>query len=63
MKNLARPLIALAIVVAACVLSARFSEHHEHADPFIALYSHLVPAPLVHPDAHAPASDPKKPVA
>lgn len=58
--NFLRPLIAVALVVASCVLSAQLTPHHATDNPFIALYSHLVPAPLVtnastaH-DAHAPA--------
>lgn len=50
--NFLRPLIALAVIVFACVLSARLTPHHASANPFIALYSHLVPAPLVAPAAH-----------
>ncbi len=60
--NFVRPLIALALVVVSCVLSAQLTPHHATDNPFIALYSHLVPAPLVtnagaaH-DAHAPAAE------
>lgn len=47
-----RPLVALAAIVITCVLGAKLTAHHDHASPFIALYSHLVPAPLVVPGAH-----------
>lgn len=45
--NLLRPILVLALIVGACLVSARFTAHHSVDDPFIALYSHLVPAPLV----------------
>ncbi|MCE9594756.1 MAG: F0F1 ATP synthase subunit A [Planctomycetes bacterium] len=47
-----RPLLAVALIVGTCFLSAHFTPHHPVDDPFIALYSHLVPAPLVKPEAH-----------
>ncbi|MCC6405614.1 MAG: F0F1 ATP synthase subunit A [Planctomycetes bacterium] len=50
--NLLRPVLALALVLGACILSARFTAHHTIDDPFVALYSHLVPAPLVSPAPH-----------
>jgi F-type H+-transporting ATPase subunit a len=39
--------IAVAIIAAACTLSARHSQHHEGANVFLTLYMHLVPSPLV----------------
>ncbi len=44
-----RPLLVLAIVLAACFASSTYSEHHagSNSAPFTALYMHLMPAPLV----------------
>ncbi len=44
-----RALSMLAIVVAACFLSVKFSEHHtgDNSNAFELLYKHLEPAPLV----------------
>jgi F-type H+-transporting ATPase subunit a len=50
-------LAALAILVAACVLSTRFSQHHEGDSVFTTLYMHLVPAALV-ADPHHEGSPP-----
>ncbi len=48
-----RPLLLLAIVVAACFVTVRYSAHHAPLEtPFETLYTHLMPAPLVHPEAH-----------
>ena len=43
---------ALVVIVAACLLSNRFSQHHEGDNVFTTLYMHLIPAPLVE-DPHA----------
>lgn len=48
-------LAALVVVAVACVLSTRFSQHHEGDNVFTTLYMHLVPAALVE-DPHAHAS-------
>jgi F-type H+-transporting ATPase subunit a len=50
--NLLRPILALALIVGTCVFSAKFTAHHAAHDPFVALYSHLVPAPLVAGESH-----------
>ncbi|HVS18650.1 MAG TPA: F0F1 ATP synthase subunit A [Planctomycetota bacterium] len=51
--SLLRPLIALAVVVAACWFGMTFVEHHEVENPneqaFGLLYAHLMPAHLVVP--------------
>ena len=54
--SLARPLLVLVIVLAACLLSTRFSEHHggENADAFNVLYAHVVPAVLVRSQVEGP---------
>jgi len=51
-----RGLLMTAIVVAACVLSSRFSAHHTGDNVFTTLYMHLVPAVLVEPEEHAAVS-------
>jgi len=51
-----RPLLMVAVVAVACFLSTTKSQHHAigNDDPFIGLYRHVVPAPLVHQhDTHA----------
>ncbi len=48
-------LAALVVIVAACLLSTRFSQHHEGDSVFTTLYLHVVPAALVE-DPHAPDS-------
>lgn len=50
--SLLRPILAVALIVGSCFLSAHYTAHHSVDDPFIALYSHLVPAPLVTPEEH-----------
>ncbi|MEQ1893248.1 MAG: F0F1 ATP synthase subunit A [Planctomycetota bacterium] len=50
-----RGLVMLALVVAACFASHRYSAHHEGNSVFTTLYMHLVPAPLVHPHEEAVA--------
>jgi ATP synthase subunit 6 len=50
--SLLRPILAVALIVGTCFLSARLSPHHAADNPFVALYMHLVPAPLVKPGAH-----------
>lgn len=62
-----RGALIAAVVVAACLLSQRYSEHHSGDNVFTTLYMHLVPAVLVkheeHPaaeagaDAHAPHAE------
>jgi len=52
--NLFRPLLALFVIVGTCLLSARWSEHHEAHSPFLALYAHLMPAALVSGPHEAP---------
>ena len=47
-----RPIVALALVVLTCVLSSKLTAHHVEENPFVALYSHLVPAPLVTGGGH-----------
>src|SRR5262245_27192112 len=51
-----RGLVLTAIVVAACWLSSRYSQHHEGKNVFTTLYMHVVPAVLVEPGAHEAAS-------
>ncbi len=59
-----RPLLMVAVVVAACFASTKLMDHHDisNEDPFIGLYGHVVPAPLVHhhddvaDDGHAAAA-------
>lgn len=50
-----RGLVMLALVVAACFASHRYSAHHEGKSVFTTLYMHLVPSPLVHPHEEAVA--------
>jgi len=59
--SLLRPILMAAIVVVACVLSNRYSEHHEvsNDDAFVSLYMHLQPALLVKPAA-APEAGPEE---
>ncbi len=53
--SLLRPILMIAVVLVACLLSNRYSEHHESSndDAFVALYKHLEPALLVEPVAHS----------
>lgn len=53
--NILRPLIALALIVAACWTNVMFSEHHEASGKFqvVQMFSHLMPANLVqHAEVH-----------
>lgn len=52
-----RGLLVAAIVLAACVLSSRYSQHHTGNNVFTTLYMHLVPSVLVEPWEHAPAAE------
>ena len=48
-----RPILMLAVVVGACFVSMRYSEHHaaSNDEAFQALFMHLMPVPLVVEDA------------
>ncbi|MEE8468986.1 MAG: F0F1 ATP synthase subunit A [Planctomycetota bacterium] len=52
--SLLRPILMIAVVLVACLLSNRYAEHHQASndDAFVALYKHLQPALLVAPVAH-----------
>ncbi|MSR62680.1 MAG: ATP synthase F0 subunit A [Planctomycetes bacterium] len=52
-----RGLLMLALVVAACWTSNRYSAHHEGDNVFTTLYMHLVPSVLVEPGEHASAAE------
>jgi F-type H+-transporting ATPase subunit a len=52
-----RGVAVLALVVAACVASTRFSAHHSGENVFTTLYMHLIPATLVK-DNHAEHQEP-----
>lgn len=54
--NLLRPILVVALILGACFVGTKFTAHHTAADPFVALYMHLVPAPLVVPEHHEPAA-------
>jgi F-type H+-transporting ATPase subunit a len=49
--SLLRPILMLAVVICACVLTTRFTPHHsaENSGAFNALYMHLMPAALEAP--------------
>jgi F-type H+-transporting ATPase subunit a len=52
-----RILLALSIIIGACLVSSRYSAHHEGKSTFETLYMHIVPSPLVEPGgAGAPAA-------
>jgi F-type H+-transporting ATPase subunit a len=57
-----RWILALLIVLGACIFATRHTPHHAPeggtGDIFQALYAHVVPAPLVHVDEHAPVHAP-----
>ena len=42
-----RPLLAVAVILGACLISKTYSEHHSNESVFKTLYLHLVPAKLV----------------
>ncbi len=50
--SLSRPILMLLVIVAACFVTNRYTEHHAASNDqaFLALYCHLMPAPLVHVD-------------
>ena len=54
-----RPILMIAVVLVACLLSNRYSEHHQASndDAFVSLYKHLQPALLVHPAVSEPHGD------
>ena len=45
--NFLRPLLAVAIILGACLISKNYSEHHSNENVFTQLYLHLMPADLV----------------
>lgn len=45
--NFLRPILAIAVVLGACLISKNFSEHHVNENVFQQLYLHLVPGKLV----------------
>ena len=57
--NILRPLIALALIVAACWTNTVFSEHHAAPAKFevVQMFSHLMPATLVQVDSHGDVLD------
>jgi len=52
--NFLRPLLAVVVILGACIVSKTYSEHHSHESVFQTLYLHLVPAKLVSHGDHAP---------